>query len=148
VDLRCAERPQGEPACNQRCVQTSTAQAPKAPSLTRGMKADVSLVRACAWCEKELGPVAVKPGQSKTHGVCRRHFEQHLRDAGIAEAEIQASLAKREINWCPDLKLVQARALKLAAAAAQMAVAIAEGGFNQQEMNTHERDTRSDGVMV
>jgi len=42
-----------------------------------------ALVRVCAWCEQEFGPVPVAPGQLKTHGICLRHRAELLRSAAL-----------------------------------------------------------------
>jgi len=49
-----------------------------------------NFVHVCAWCERELGPVATLPGQIKSHGICRRHSAELLRGAGVSNLQIQA----------------------------------------------------------
>ena len=49
-----------------------------------------ALISVCAWCERELGSVAIRPGQIKTHGICRRHSLELLQDAGFSPLQIQA----------------------------------------------------------
>lgn len=44
---------------------------------------DGSIVRVCASCEREFGPLRVGPGQQKSHGFCRRHMIDYaLRELG------------------------------------------------------------------
>jgi hypothetical protein len=52
----------------------------------------------CAWCAPG-GP----PGTS--HGVCRRHFIETMREAGVPEETIKTKVARKdkEGNWSPDL---------------------------------------------
>ena len=67
---------------------------------------ETQLVRVCAQCEKEHGPVPVQTGQSKSHGMCRRHA---LEAAQSVPAERRGTLVesyqKAEDSWfCPDLR--------------------------------------------
>lgn len=62
-------------------------------------------VRVCAHCENEFGDVAIESHQQKSHGICRRHFIATIRAAGLPEAALQASLAKKSPDaFCPDLR--------------------------------------------
>ena len=58
--------------------------------------------RHCSWCQKEgkpsfLGYTETCDG-SPTHGMCRRHFEQLMREAGATEEEIAAPLAGENVT--------------------------------------------------
>ena len=56
------------------------------------------LVRVCAACEKEFGPVRVGPGQQKSHGFCRRHSTEYYPDS------VQLIAGMPDSFFCPDLK--------------------------------------------
>lgn len=62
------------------------------------------MVRACAYCEQEFG-ILDRTARNKTHGICRRHFIQNMRDAMIPRARLDELLAKSSPTaFCPDLR--------------------------------------------
>lgn len=62
------------------------------------------MTRACANCEKELG-ILDRSDRTKSHGMCKRHFMEFVRDAGTPEDEIQQALKEfSTTGFCPDLQ--------------------------------------------
>ena len=66
----------------------------------------VVLVRVCAFCSTEF-PRLVPQGVEVTHGVCKRHYLETLRLAGVPEDKLQETLSRRTCDWCPDLSEVK-----------------------------------------
>lgn len=65
----------------------------------------MSLIRACAHCEGEFG-ILTRADETKTHGLCRRHFVALLESAAIPQADIQKAIAQAgPAAFCPDLSL-------------------------------------------
>lgn len=62
--------------------------------------------RACIDCEIEQ-KILDRTDPSKTHGVCRRHFEQFIRNTGCTDAEVAEAIAEVSASgFCPDLSEV------------------------------------------
>lgn len=64
------------------------------------MLLEAQVMRVCAQCEKEFGPVPVAPGTSKSHGLCKRHAIKQYQDAGLSTAKVTAMPPE---NFAPDL---------------------------------------------
>lgn len=61
------------------------------------------LIRACADCEVEHG-IMNREDASKSHGQCRRHFIELIRQTGASNEEIEQILASMsDESFCPDL---------------------------------------------
>lgn len=65
---------------------------------------ETDIVRVCMYCD-QTNPLPVQPGQHKSHGVCRKHVAQYVRDTAAnpeAEAQMRASLeAKPDSSFAP-----------------------------------------------
>ena len=62
--------------------------------------ANADIVRVCANCERELGPLPTEPGQVKSHGICARHAEREY--PGMFTPEEIAEM-DRNGEFCPDM---------------------------------------------
>ena len=71
------------------------------------MLLETEFIRVCMYCEKER-PVAVGVGQSKSHGLCRRHAPDYIRDTtqGIPPEKQEQMIAtisgKPDSAFAPD----------------------------------------------
>lgn len=70
------------------------------------------IVRVCMYCD-QTNPVRVGPGQSKSHGVCRKHIPQYAKDMAGGNPEMEAKLrasleAKPESGFAPTTESVDA----------------------------------------
>lgn len=63
------------------------------------------LVRVCAQCEKEHGPVKLGPDQMPTHGLCRRHMVAAYSDPAVPalRAMLPSIMARPDEYFAPDL---------------------------------------------
>lgn len=82
------------------------------------MLLEAEIVRVCMFCEKERGPVPVQPGQSKSHGVCRRHTPDFIAYSaqGLpeeAKAKMLAAYQSKPADYfAPDLSQSMPEALE------------------------------------
>ncbi len=64
---------------------------------------NTGILRVCAACEREQGPVESN-GAQKSHGTCRRHYIEQLGWMDVVGAEAEAMAAKTDpAQFCPDL---------------------------------------------
>jgi len=66
------------------------------------MLLETGIVRVCAACEKEFGPLPEQPGTRKGHGLCKRHAIASYKEAGLADM-IPALEQKPADHFAPDL---------------------------------------------
>lgn len=62
--------------------------------------ADVLLETAnapCAWCKRDAPP-------GTSHGICKRHFIQQLKQAGLSDEEIEQTCLGKDQLFSPDLE--------------------------------------------
>lgn len=82
------------------------------------MLLETDIVRVCMFCEKERGPVPVGPGQSKSHGVCRRHSPDYVRYSAqgmpveYQDKMIAAFNEKPDSYFAPDLSQAMPEAVE------------------------------------
>ena len=63
----------------------------------------VETKRPCAWCQPQ-GQVEQSSLEAITHGFCKRHFIEYMRESGMSDADLGATLAKLNADvFCPDL---------------------------------------------
>jgi len=70
------------------------------------------IVRVCMYCD-QIKPTRVGPGQSKSHGVCRKHIPEYARDMAGGNAEMEAKLrasleAKPDSGFAPTTESIDA----------------------------------------
>ena len=67
---------------------------------------ETDLLRVCSFCEQEFGKVALKPGQTKTNGYCRRHcllVADELPECPEKTEYIADMQSKPDGFFCPDM---------------------------------------------
>jgi hypothetical protein len=53
----------------------------------------------CSWCNSEFG---LEPTHGASHGICKRHYSEMMRQAGIPEDRIRAALSDPAKHWVPE----------------------------------------------
>jgi len=82
------------------------------------MLIEAEIVRVCMFCEKERGPVPIQPGQSKSHGVCRRHIPAFVNysaqglPADYQQKMIATMQQKPDTDFAPDLSQAMPESLE------------------------------------
>lgn len=76
------------------------------------MLLETEIVRVCMYCD-QAKPLQVQPGQHKSHGVCRKHIAQYVRDMSSGDPEMEAQLraslgAKPDSSFAPTTESVDA----------------------------------------